>query len=226
MNEANKTKKIRSHDFYRKYLFGKVIDIGAGGDLVVEGAESFDVEDGDANLISNFREVESYDAVHSSHCLEHMHDPRAAIQQWFKLCRIGGYLVIVVPDEDLYEQGFWPSRFNPDHKSTFKWDKGRSWSPVSFNLCEIFENIDDAEIISYQRHDFKYDHRIQISYPPEKCTEPLLISVTRRIIRKLFFFAPKISWRVEDFCNLRYALPIDQTTRDALAQIEIVVRKK
>jgi SAM-dependent methyltransferase len=225
MNETTKTKQVRHPDFYKEYLSGKVIDIGAGGDLVVQGAESFDVEDGDANWITRYRSCESYDAVHSSHCLEHMNDPIAAIHQWLQICRKGGYLIVVVPDEDLYEQGFWPSKFNPDHKSTFKWEKGSSWSPVSFNLCEIFEKLHNVEIISYQRHDFKYNHQLKVSYPPRQCTEPYVILFSRRVIRKLFFFMPKLSWRFENFSNLRYLLPIDQTARDALAQIQIVVRK-
>ena len=62
----------------------------------------------------------AYDAVCSSHCLEHMRDVPAALTQWWALVRKGGYLVLVVPDEDLYEQGGWPSLFNSDHKATFR----------------------------------------------------------------------------------------------------------
>ena len=48
-----------------------------------------------------------------------MRDPRSAIAQWWGLVKPGGVLFVIVPDEDLYEQGFWPSRFNCDHKWTF-----------------------------------------------------------------------------------------------------------
>ena len=34
------------------YFQGKVIDIGAGNDLVCSHAEQFDLEDGDANVIA------------------------------------------------------------------------------------------------------------------------------------------------------------------------------
>lgn len=35
-----------------RYFQGKVIDIGAGNDLVGSHAERFDLEDGDANVIA------------------------------------------------------------------------------------------------------------------------------------------------------------------------------
>ncbi len=50
MDEASKTNAIRKPDFFTKYLGGRVIDIGAGPDLVCEWAERFDIEDGDANV--------------------------------------------------------------------------------------------------------------------------------------------------------------------------------
>lgn len=108
-----------------------MIDIGAGKGLVCPWAELFDIEDGDANQITRYRTSGSYDAVHSSHCLEHMTDPVVSLSQWWALIKPGGYLVLVVPDEDLYEQGFWPSRFNNDHKATFIIKTDKSWSPVS-----------------------------------------------------------------------------------------------
>ena len=48
-----------------------------------------------------------------------MDDPRSAIIDWYQLVKPGGYLIILVPDKDLYEQGAWPSMFNSEHKWTF-----------------------------------------------------------------------------------------------------------
>ena len=41
-----------------------------------------------------------------------------------------------VPDEDLYEQGQFPSTYNVDHKWTFTILKTTSWSPCSLNLAK------------------------------------------------------------------------------------------
>ena len=46
----------------------------------------------------------TYDFVHSSHCLEHMRDPARAMHNWLRILKPGGHLVCLVPDEDLYEQ--------------------------------------------------------------------------------------------------------------------------
>ena len=92
MDEAKKTNLIRGDAFMSQYFRGKVIDIGAGNDLVCPGAERFDLEDGDANVITRYRQPDSYDCVHSYHCLEHMHDPAAALKEWWALVKPGGLL--------------------------------------------------------------------------------------------------------------------------------------
>lgn len=41
---------------------------------------------------------ESYDFVASSHCLEHVANPLRALQEWRRVTRRGGHLVLVLPD--------------------------------------------------------------------------------------------------------------------------------
>ena len=133
MNEASKTRAIRNSDFYSRYMNDSVIDIGCGPDLVVPHATPFDQEDGDANEILDYLKPESFSCVHSSHCLEHMRNPQKSIADWWTLVKPGGYLITVVPDEELYEQGHWPSLFNADHKSTFRLD-GTSISTFAIRI--------------------------------------------------------------------------------------------
>lgn len=40
----------------------------------------------------------SYDFVLSSHCLEHVANPLAALKEWFRITRPGGWLVLALPD--------------------------------------------------------------------------------------------------------------------------------
>lgn len=57
----------------------------------------------------------SCDAVFSSHLLEHFHDPAAALKEWWRVIKPGGFLVLYLPDEDLYPKvGEFGA--NPDHK--------------------------------------------------------------------------------------------------------------
>ena len=111
MDEASKTERIRGPEFSDQYFSGKVLDIGCGDNLVVPNAIPFDKEQGDAQNILNYLKPSDFDCVHSSHSLEHMRDVPKALEQWWQLVKPGGAMVIVVPDEDLYEQGVWPSLF-------------------------------------------------------------------------------------------------------------------
>ena len=70
-----------------------------------------------------------------------MKNPYDAIHEWWKIVKEGGYLYVVVPDEDLYEQGVFPSRWNADHKFTFTIYKNESWSNNSINVLDIIKSI-------------------------------------------------------------------------------------
>ena len=48
------------------------------------------------------------------------------------------------PDEDLYEQGVWPSTHNRDHKASFTLMKSSSWCPVSINVLELVQRLGAA----------------------------------------------------------------------------------
>ena len=132
MDEASKTRALYP-DLFSTYLKGRVLDIGAGLDPITKNAVVFDKAQGDAQEADIHFPSASFDTVFSSHCLEHMIDPLEAIKSWFSLVKSGGHLIILVPDEDFYEQGHFPSIFNTDHKSTFTLSKSKSWSPVSVN---------------------------------------------------------------------------------------------
>ena len=157
MDESLKTNRVRSKEFFTKYLSGKVIDIGAGQDLVIPTAERFDIEDGDANYITQFRKTESYDTVHSSHCLEHMFNPVTALNEWWSLVKPGGYLILVVPDEDLYEQGKWPPTFNLDHKNSFTIYKEESWCQNSINVFDLVKSLgNNVELVRLEQLSSNY----------------------------------------------------------------------
>src|SRR5260221_10844863 len=103
MKEASKS-KVLFGDIERQAIQGRGIDIGCGNDPISSEAMPFDIQHGDANFISKYVRG-PFDYVYASHCLEHMHDPQAALLEWWSLVRPGGYLFFAVPDEDLYEQG-------------------------------------------------------------------------------------------------------------------------
>ena len=74
------------------------------------------------------------------------------MKHWFRVLKPGGYLVITVPDEDLYEQGVFPSSFNRDHKWTFTIYKPASWSGRSINLIDMVRALGaEAELIRMEQ---------------------------------------------------------------------------
>jgi SAM-dependent methyltransferase len=151
-------RRQRDPNFITKYFVGSGIDIGGLPDplsLYVElfplitNVRIWDREDGDAQLLSGIQ-ADSVDFIVSSHCLEHLLDPYEGLKNWIRVLKPGGHLIITIPDEDLYEQGQWPSDKNLDHKHTFTVNKQSSWSPRSINLfhllAAISENADVRKI--------------------------------------------------------------------------------
>lgn len=228
MHESSKTSEVRGPGFDERYLSGRVIDIGSGSDLVVPHAEPFDFAHGDAAEILTHRDAGAYDAVHSSHCLEHMPDPAAALAQWWALLRPGGHLVVVVPHEDLYEQGSWPSLFSSHHKATFRLGGEESWSPVSRDLRRLVEALAGAEVVSAEVQDAGYDHSLKRTGPPAGRPRRLLFRIGRegrRVLRRMGLHRTGI-WRLLERALCRAEVPVDQTMGVALAQIQVVARKR
>ncbi len=169
MKECSKSIMRRLHEpnFSNRYFSGSGLDIGGGSDplgLYVElfprlkGVRVWDKDDGDAQSLEGIEEA-SFDFVHSSHCLEHLEIPMDGIKSWFRAVKEGGYLIVTVPDEDMYEQGHFPSTWNGDHKHTFTIFKTRSWSPKSINLLDLVDALGgSAEIVKLQKLDegFRY----------------------------------------------------------------------
>lgn len=137
--ETSKAKFRRSKEgFFKKYLSGKGIDIGFGGDLVSANANGYDFEHGDAQYLAELKD-EQFDFVYSSHTLEHMPVPAIALKNWFRVVKKGGYLIIYIPHRDLYEKKkTLPSRFNPTHTHFFLIDKDAP--PQTLGIIPLIQN--------------------------------------------------------------------------------------
>jgi SAM-dependent methyltransferase len=170
MHELSKSIQRRLHDvnFVTRYFVGTGIDIGAGRDALTQYRELFpfissvrawDANDGDAQVMETCPDAQ-FDFVHSSHCLEHMRDPQVALTNWFRILKPGGYLIVVVPDEDMYEQGVFPSTYNPDHKWTFTVFKRSSWSDRSRNVMDLLMALgEEADVVKLEQliATYRYD---------------------------------------------------------------------
>ena len=161
MNESSKAliRRLQDARFASTYFRGYGIDIGAGNDQIgrytqqfplMTGLKAWDMPDGDAQLMEGVAD-NTFDFVHSSHCLEHMRDPFQAFDNWLRICKPSGHIIVTIPDEDLYEQGVWPSNHNPDHKTSWTINKEESWSPVSTNVFEfLYQYNSEVEVLKVE----------------------------------------------------------------------------
>ena len=109
MRESDKSanRRLRDSIFRERYFVGAGIDIGAGNAPLsrhigqfpgMRSVRAWDIGDVDAQFMMHVPDA-AFDFVHSSHCLEHLADPRVALQHWLRILKPGGYLIVTVPDE-------------------------------------------------------------------------------------------------------------------------------
>lgn len=140
------------HGFFRKYMSGKGIDVGGAGylegvhailpDAVIVGLDYPGYDGRTLPFADN-----SLDYTYSSHVLEHISERKNTIQDWYRVTKRGGHIIIVVPHQDLYERKeSLPSKWNEDHR-------------VFFRPSNLLKEIEDAlPINSYRiRHLFEND---------------------------------------------------------------------
>lgn len=121
MSETRKARERRLEDGFFQYCEGDGIDIGCGRDPLFKDIFKWDIMNscGDATFMQDISDDE-FDFVYSSHCLEHLSNPITALNNWFRILKTNGYLILYIPHRDLYEKKKeLPSRWNLDHKNFF-----------------------------------------------------------------------------------------------------------
>jgi SAM-dependent methyltransferase len=150
MDEQSKAKARRINDwrFKNRWFVGRGIDVGCGPDPLnkenwpkVSEIVPYDVMYGntDGQFLPEIKDGE-FDFLHSSHCLEHLANTRAAMVNWLRVIKPGGFIVCTIPEEFYYEFGRWPSRFNEDHKVSFT-TRSMPIIPGSINLMNFLWRV-------------------------------------------------------------------------------------
>ncbi len=151
--EASKSIALKiQNGFVARYLSGaNILDIGYRGYLheavpIVPQAIGIDLQypgyDGKTLPFAD----NTQDAVYSSHCLEHIDDYVGALREWHRVLRIGGFMIVSVPHQFLYEKKFArPSRWNADHKrfytpSSLMEEVEEALAPNSYRLRHLIDN--------------------------------------------------------------------------------------
>ena len=165
-NEARKSfnEKVDS-GFWSRFITGpNVLDVGFRGyddDVVpiVEGAIGIDLDYPGYDGVKLPFPDESQDAVFSSHCLEHIPNYLQVIADWFRVTKVGGHIITVVPNAMLYER----KRRPPSRRAG--WNHQRFYTPQS--LLAEFENV--LKPNTYRvRHLAENDANYTYDYPTER----------------------------------------------------------
>ncbi len=104
--------------------------------------------------------TKQYDFVYTTNLVTYEDEPINVINHWLNFVTSKGHLVFVVPDEDLYEQGNYPSIFNNSHKKTFSIYKQLSWSGRHYNLLDIIQKLNNVTCRKIELIDSNYDYSL------------------------------------------------------------------
>ena len=160
--------------FWDKYCSGKGLDIGYAGYLdnrhaILPSAIGVGL---DYPGYDGFRlpfEDTSQSYVFNSHVLEHIENYRQAIQEWFRVTKPRGHIVIVVPHRDLYERKSHPPSL---------WNEGhfRFYTPASL-LKEIEDSLEpNSYRIRYlEDNDKDHTYGVPVEIHANGCYELTLV---------------------------------------------------
>ncbi|OGV69567.1 MAG: hypothetical protein A2283_02055 [Lentisphaerae bacterium RIFOXYA12_FULL_48_11] len=108
----SETAKVRQA--LKHFCIGNGPDVGFGGDPITDTAICIDLPNryaayqnapqhlqGDAQSLPWFKD-KSMDYVYSSHVLEDFENTRTVLDEWIRVLRVGGSLVLFLPDEQAY----------------------------------------------------------------------------------------------------------------------------
>jgi len=162
--------------FWARYITGpNVLDIGFRGYddnvvPIVDGAIGIDLDyPGYDGSVLPFQD-ESQDAVYSSHCLEHIPNNLQVVRDWFRVTKIGGHIITVVPHAMLYER----KRRPPSRWAG--WNHQRFYTPQS--LLAEFESVllpNTYRVRHLAENDVDYTYSYPTERHPDGCYEIELV---------------------------------------------------
>lgn len=176
---------------YHNVFKGTGLHINPGDDILkaknfplVEEIEKFDFDDFslDTDKLKDL-EGKTFDFILFTSLVSFQEDPVEVVSKILEYVKPKGHLILTVPDEDLYEQGNFPSIFNKGHKRSYSIYKQDSWSGGHYDLIEMIDNVDTACCRKIELIDTNYnysligsgiDQTVQFVDGVEACIEVIL----------------------------------------------------
>lgn len=170
MSYHSEAAKVRDMPNIMEFITGRIIDIGCGPAKITDSAYGIDGRDLPGvnfitdDVLSLSDQLEScahfpFDTVFSSHFLEHIAADYAALKDWSKLLRVGGHIVLYLPDGRHYNNSE-----NMEHMRDINYDQFMFWFRRSFcgegkdfrgnNVPKIFDLVLSGMDIGEDRYSF------------------------------------------------------------------------
>jgi SAM-dependent methyltransferase len=156
LSKKSETSKVRNT--LKIFCNGNGVDIGFGGDPILKSAITIDLPSPYAKYKANplhlrgsgdnlywFKDT-VLDYVYSSHLLEDFENTEEVINEWLRVIKIGGNLVLFLPDEQIYREYNEKLGKQPNHNHIHD----------NFSLQFIKEIIN-------KRNDIKIIHEVAVS---------------------------------------------------------------
>lgn len=117
-----------------KYCVGRGLDVGAGK-WPLQGAQPVDLI---YKCEAMYLPGQDWDFIFSSHCLEHLEDPAAALMHWQDKLRPGGVLFLYLPHPDMR---YWRPENCRKHRHLF-WPR---------DVAQMLEDVGYVDVIHGER---------------------------------------------------------------------------
>lgn len=141
------------------FLRGAGLDLGCGKTKVCEAAIGVDNAHKEADVKIDLSGIDalrifadgSFDYVFSSHCLEDFYETQGLLEEWWRVIRPGGHLILYGPDPDYYPR-VGTQGANPRHKKDLYWQ----------DVWKIVKGFGNAKLISSSRHNESNEYSWQL----------------------------------------------------------------
>ncbi len=138
---------------------GVGLDIGCGDEKITPKAIGIDIQGEAADIRLDLSANDSlrifsdgyFDYVFSSHVIEDFIATKAILQEWYRLIKPGGYLILYGPDPDFYPR-IGTGGGNPNHQKDLYWQ----------DVWEIVKGFGCAKLISASRHNESNEYSWQL----------------------------------------------------------------
>lgn len=195
--EGNEMAKCRNR--VASFLRGAGLDLGCAKTKVCEAAIGIDnAHKADVNIdlagVDALRIFSdgAFDYVFSSHCLEDFHATDAVLEEWWRVIRPGGHIILYGPDPDYYPR-IGTAGANQSHKKDLCWQ----------DVWAIIESFGNAKLVCASRHNESNEYSWQLIVQKRYARLKTVKAAFGKVYEGMSAF-PRVRWSRKEALVIRY----------------------